>query len=135
VPGATAPPAEPDWLSRRRRERRDAIDRLLDGKLSEAEARCATEPPERRDTCIDAFLDEHQRKLGDRMERSLRGLELATAYGDDRCRHVKGPKARKKCSLAETEKLLSEVGEDCTSGTDDEKHDCVIDHVLERLGP
>jgi hypothetical protein len=135
APAGTAPVAEPDWVSRRRQERHEAVDRLLDGSLSEAEQRCGSEPPERREACVDAFLDEHQRKLSQKLERSLRGMELVFAYGEDRCKAVKGPKARKRCSTDASEKLLSELAQDCTVGSDEEKHDCVILRVLERLGP
>jgi hypothetical protein len=134
-PAVEGPPAEPEGPSRRTKERHDAVDRLLEGKLSEAEERCRTEPEERREACVDAFLNEHQRKLGERMERSFRGLELLFAYGESRCKAVKGTKTRKRCSLSESERLVRELDALCTSGTDDEQHDCVMQRVIERLGP
>lgn len=134
-PSADGARAEPDWVSRRRTERHDAIDRLLDGKLSEAEARCRTEPVEKREPCIDAILNEHQRVIGERMGRSFHGLELLIAYGDAKCRAVQGPKARQRCSMSASEKLLEELAVHCTTGTDDEQHDCVMQQVIERLEP
>ncbi|HEX2873814.1 MAG TPA: PQQ-binding-like beta-propeller repeat protein [Polyangiaceae bacterium] len=71
-PAADAALPEPSSASRRKKAAHDVVDRAFGGKLSEAERLCQSEPHERREACIDAFLDEHKNKLAERTERSLR---------------------------------------------------------------
>jgi outer membrane protein assembly factor BamB len=134
-PAADAALPEPSSAARRKKAAHDVVDRAFGGKLSEAERLCQSEPQERREACIDAFLDEHENRLAERTARSLRGMELLVAYGEARCKKVRGLEARQRCGLDAGEKLLEELEPNCKGGTDDDQHDCLIQRLLERLDP
>jgi hypothetical protein len=57
-------PNEAELPARKSRseEVHDATDRLLDGELTRAEQRCAAEPRNEREACVDAALAERQGK-------------------------------------------------------------------------
>jgi hypothetical protein len=119
----------------RQQERHDAVDRLLDGALTRAEAACSDHIADEREPCVDALLDEHARSLDRAMERSMRGLTLLAGYGEARCRHVSGPAARTDCKNGAMNQLLVELGRECASGTETEQQDCTLQKVIERLDP
>ena len=118
----------------RKQELLAAADRLMDGELTRAEERCAEEPAERREACVDAHLAEHGKKLEDEAMSSLRSLELLLQYGDAQCRNA--PDTQKKdCTASAMEALAVELSKGCPPADSDAGHRCIVEKVLRRLGP
>ena len=111
-----------------------AADRLMGGELTRAEERCAQEPVEKREACVDAHLQAHSEKLEGDAIKSLRSLELLLRHGNSRCQAA--PKEKKdECSARAINALVTKLGEGCPPADSEEGHRCIVEKVLERLGP
>jgi hypothetical protein len=111
-----------------------AADRRMGGELTRAEERCAQEPAEKREACVDAHLAAHGEKLEGQAIASMRSLELLLEFGNKRCQAA--PKEKKDdCSARAINALIAKLGEGCPPADSDEGHRCIVEKVLERLGP
>lgn len=118
----------------RKQEQHDAIDRLMGGELTRAEERCATEQAEKREACVDAHLAAHGQKLEAEATSSLRSLELLSEYGRQRCKAAPDEK-KEECSMRAMNALITKLGEGCPPGETDEGHRCIVEKVIQQLGP
>jgi hypothetical protein len=112
----------------------EAADRLMGGELTRAEERCAGEPVEKREACVDAHLAAHDKKLEDEAMRSVRSLELLVKFGNSRCTAAPADK-KDDCSARAINALIAKLSQECPPGESDEGHRCIVEKVLAHLGP
>jgi hypothetical protein len=107
---------------------------MMGGELTRAEERCAAEPVEKREACVDAHLAAHSKKLEDEAMRSVRALELLVKHGKARC--TAAPEDKKDdCAAGKIDALLKKIGQGCPPADSDEGHRCIVEKVLAHLGP
>ena len=106
----------------------------MGGELTRAEERCASEPVEKREACVDAHLALHGEKLEHEAMSSVRSLELLLKFGNARCTAAPADK-KDECSARAINALIGKLGQGCPPADSDEGHRCIVEKVLTHLGP
>jgi len=112
-------------------------DRLLGDDLVQAKKACSYEPPETRESCIDAALKAQGEALEAQMVRNARALELLQKAGNADCQKVTRITAKKKeaCILESMNRHLVEFDTECPPQPEDVRFECQMQAVIRHFGP
>ena len=115
----------------------EVVERLLGDDLVQAKKVCSYEPPETRETCIDAALKARTDELEAKMLRNARALELLQRVGNADCAKVPRLPAKKQetCILESMNRHLVELDAECPSQPENAQFECQMEALIRRFGP
>ncbi|HEY5374442.1 MAG TPA: hypothetical protein VIK01_12210 [Polyangiaceae bacterium] len=126
--------AEPIAQQPRHRAALAVADRLLGGDLTRAEQHCSDQPLEKREACVDAFLERRDQERSAEPARSQRFLVLLQKFGDSACTHA-APAKHDECVLSAMDGRLKQLAKACPNATPELTQECIRRSLIEQNGP